>query len=109
VALFRPPRFTRAKRTELLLGVILGAMLLGLAVLANDFHIGPRSSDAVLSQIIAASVGRNWAYYLVSLTNTAALVLAANTSFGGPPCSLLTTMSLMPSASAAIASSCPVA
>jgi len=29
VPLFKPPRVRRAKRTELLLGVILGAMLLG--------------------------------------------------------------------------------
>ena len=32
VPLFKEPRVTRAKRTELLLGVILGSMLLGLAV-----------------------------------------------------------------------------
>lgn len=85
VPLFRKPRVTRAKRTEVLLGVILGAMLLGLAVLASRFQIGPRSGDTVLSQIIAASVGRNWAYYIVSLSVTAALALAANTSFGGLP------------------------
>ncbi len=85
VPLFRQPRAKRAKRTELLLGVILAAMLLGLAVLAARFHIGPRSSETVLSQIMAASVGRSWAYYTVSLSITAALGLAANTSFGGLP------------------------
>ena len=35
VPLFKPPRVRRAKRTELLLGVILGAMLLGVATLAG--------------------------------------------------------------------------
>jgi len=35
VPLFKQPRVARAKRTELLLGSILGAMLLGLAVLAS--------------------------------------------------------------------------
>ncbi len=85
VPLFREPRVQRAKRTELLLGVILGTMLLGLAVLTNKFHIQPRSNETVLSQIMAEAVGRHWAYYLVSITITLVLALAANTSFGGLP------------------------
>ncbi len=85
VPLFREPRATRAKRTELLLGVILGVMLLGLAVLAKRWHVGPRSGQTVLSQIMSLAVGRNWAYYIVSLTITVVLALAANTSFGGLP------------------------
>jgi amino acid transporter len=85
VPLFKVPRVARAKRTELLLGVILGAMLLGLAVLVDKFHIQPRSNQTVLSQIMSESVGRHWAYYVVSLTITLVLALAANTSFGGLP------------------------
>jgi amino acid transporter len=85
VPLFKEPRATRAKRTELMLGVILGAMLLGLAVLARRWHIGPRSRETVLSQIMGLAVGRHWAYYVVSLTITVVLALAANTSFGGLP------------------------
>ncbi len=85
VPLFKRPRVRRAKRTELLLGVILGAMLLGLAVLARRWQIGPRSNQTVLSQIMAMAVGRHWAYYIVSLTITLVLSLAANTSFGGLP------------------------
>ncbi len=85
VPLFKQPRIPRAKQTELMLGGILGAMLLGLAVLADRWHIGPRSGQTVLSQIIATAVGRNWAYYGMSLTITVVLALAANTSFGGLP------------------------
>jgi amino acid transporter len=85
VPLFKKPRVARAKRTELMLGVTLGAMLLGLAVLARRWHIGPRSSETVLSQIMGMAVGRHWAYYVVSLTITVVLALAANTSFGGLP------------------------
>jgi amino acid transporter len=85
VPLFKAPRVRRAKRTEVLLGAILGAMLLGLAVLASRWHIGPRSGQTVLSQIMAMAVGRHWAYYLMSLTITVVLALAANTSFGGLP------------------------
>jgi len=85
VPLFKEPRVKRAKRTELLLGSILGVMLLGLAELAVRFHVGPRSGQTVLSQIMAESVGRHWAYYVVSLSVTVVLALAANTSFGGLP------------------------
>jgi amino acid transporter len=85
VPLFKDPKPLRAKRTELLLGVILGAMLLGLAVLARRWHIAPRSGQTVLSQIMSIAVGRHWAYYVVSLTITVVLALAANTSFGGLP------------------------
>ncbi len=85
VPLFKEPRAVRAKRTEMLLGVILGVMLLGLAVLAKRWHIGPRTNQTVLSQIMAEAVGRHWAFYTVSLTITLVLALAANTSFGGLP------------------------
>src|SRR5665213_4302227 len=69
----------------MMLGLILGAMLLGLAVLARRWHIGPRSGQTALSQIMGEAVGRHWAYYSVSLTITLVLALAANTSFGGLP------------------------
>jgi hypothetical protein len=85
VPLFKEPRVVRAKRTEMLLGAILGVMLLGVAVLARRWHIGPRSNQTVLSQIMGEAVGRHWAYYIVSLTITVVLALAANTSFGGLP------------------------
>jgi amino acid transporter len=85
VPLFKEPRAVRAKRTEMLLGVILGVMLLGLAVLARRWHVGPRTNQTVLSQIMGIAVGRHWAYYVVSLTITIVLALAANTSFGGLP------------------------
>ena len=85
VPLFKQPRVTRAKQTELLLGGILGVMLLGLAVLADRWHIGPRSGQTVLSQIMATAIGRHWAFYVMSVTITLVLALAANTSFGAMP------------------------
>ena len=85
VPLFREPRQARAKQTELLLGVLLGVMLIGLAVLVDKFHVGPRTGQTVLSQVMGYSVGRGWMYYIVSLSITVVLGLAANTSFGGLP------------------------
>ena len=85
VPVFKQPRVRTAKRTELLLGLILGAMLLGLAVLADRWHVGPQANQTVLSQIMAASLGRGVAYVVISITVTIVLALAANTSFGGLP------------------------
>jgi amino acid transporter len=85
VPLFEQPRIKRAKQTEFLLGVILAVMLLGLGILIAHFHIAPRVNDTVLSQVMAISVGRTWAYYAVTIAITVVLGMAANTSFGGLP------------------------
>lgn len=85
VPLFREPRVVRAKRTEWLLGVLLGTMLLGIAVLTVRFGVLPSDHVALLSQVMATSVGHSWLFFAVSLATTAVLGLAANTSFGGLP------------------------
>lgn len=85
VPLFAEPRVARAKRTEFLLGGILAAMLLGVAVLAVRFGVRPEAGQTVLSQVMALAVGRSWTYYTVALATTATLLLAANTSFGALP------------------------
>ncbi len=85
VPAFRAPRARRAMRTEVLLGGILGSMLLGLAFLTVNFHIGPTANQTVLSQITGASLGRGTLYYIIDLSTTIILALAANTSFGGLP------------------------
>lgn len=85
VPAFRVPSARRAMRTEVILGGVLGTMLLGLAFLTVRFHIGPSSGQTVLSQITRASVGKGAVYYVVDLSTTVILALAANTSFGGLP------------------------
>ena len=98
VPAFRTPRARRAMRTEVLLGGLLGTMLLGLSVLTVRFHIAPEASQTVLSQITGASVGRGVVYYVIDLSTTAILAIAANTSFGGLPmlASLLARDNLLP-------------
>jgi len=85
VPLFRQPRQERARTTEILLGVLLAVMLLGLAVLVQRFHVEPRTNDAVLNQIISYAIGRGWAFDGLSIIVTMVLALAANTSFGSLP------------------------
>src|SRR5277367_2300184 len=82
---FRKPRARRAQHTEMWLGILLGAMLIGLGILIRKFHVVPQSNITVLAQLTEASLGRNVAYYAVGLITTVLLALAANTSFGGLP------------------------
>jgi len=82
---FREPRARRAQHTEMWLGIVLGVMLLGIAILIKKFHVGPSSSQTVLAQLTAASLGHNVVFYAVQLITTVLLALAANTSFGGLP------------------------
>jgi amino acid transporter len=85
VPVFRQPRARRAQRTELMLGALLGAMLIGLSVLIRREHVAPRGGVTVLAQLTAGSFGTGWAYYAASIAVTLVLALAANTSFGGLP------------------------
>ena len=85
VPLFKAPEVRRAKNTEYLLGLILSLMLVGVTLLALRLHTNPLAHETVLSQVISGSVGRSPVYYIVELSVTAVLGLAANTSFGGLP------------------------
>jgi amino acid transporter len=85
VPAFREPRARTAQRTELALGVLLGVMLLGLAVLIHVDHTQPRDGVTVLAQLSAGAFGTGWAFYVSNLAVALALGLAANTSFGGLP------------------------
>ncbi|MBY8841871.1 amino acid permease [Streptomyces sp. SP2-10] len=82
---FRTPRVRRAQRTELMLGALLGVMLIGLAVLIRRDRVAPRGDVTVLAQLTAGAFGTGWLYYAINLIVTLALLLAANTSFGGLP------------------------
>ena len=85
VPLFREPRIRRAKATMRLLGIALASMLLGLALLAQQYHLVPRDNVTLLSQVMTGAVGYSWLYYTTSIAVTMALGLAANTSFGSLP------------------------
>jgi hypothetical protein len=82
---FREPRAHRAQHTEVWLGILLGAMLIGLGVLIRKFSVVPHSATTVLAQLTEASLGHNVVFYAIQLITMVLLALAANTSFGGLP------------------------
>jgi hypothetical protein len=85
VPAFRQPRARRAQHTEVWLGIILGAMLIGLALCIKKFNVTPAPAETVLAQLTGAALGRGIAFYAVQMLTTLLLALAANTSFGGLP------------------------
>jgi amino acid transporter len=82
---FRTPIVKRAQHTEVALGVLLAAMLLGLAALIKLHQVTPRGNVTVLAQLSAGAFGTGWPFYVTNLAVTLVLALAANTSFGGLP------------------------
>jgi len=95
---FRQPRARRAQHTEVGLGVILGLMLIGIAVLADKFKTEPSTTVTTLAQLTQGSLGHNFIFYVIQLLTTVLLALAANTSFGGLPvlASLLASDNFLP-------------
>jgi len=85
VPAFRSPAVKRAQHTEVGLGVLLGTMLIGLAVLIRVRHIVPRGGVTVIAQLSAGAFGTGWPFYVTNLAVTLVLAFAANTSFGGLP------------------------
>jgi amino acid transporter len=95
---FRKPRVRRAQHTEVGLGVTLGLMLIGIAIVADKYHALPSPTETTLAQLTAAALGHNFVFYAIQLITTVLLALAANTSFGGLPvlASLLATDNFLP-------------
>jgi amino acid transporter len=85
VPAFREPRVRTAQRTEITLGVLLGVMLLGIAILIRAHHVLPRGGVTMLAQLTAGAFGKGAFFYISTMAVTLVLGFAANTSFGGLP------------------------
>jgi amino acid transporter len=85
VPAFRKPRVRTAQRTEVSLGVLLGVMLVGIALLIRAHHVVPRGGVTILAQLSAGAFGTGWMFYVSNIAVAIVLGLAANTSFGGLP------------------------
>ena len=68
VPAFRRPRVRAAQRTELALGVLLGVMLIGLAVLIRAHGVVPRGNVTILAQLTAGTFGKGAVFYVCNLS-----------------------------------------
>ena len=91
VPAFKPPEWKNARETLVIMGTTLGAMFLGLSILAAKMHVAPFESGTptVISQIGKLVYGTSpvaTGLYLALQAGTALiLILAANTSFADFP------------------------
>jgi amino acid transporter len=85
VPAFRTPQVKRAQNCEVGLGVLLGAMLLGLSALIRLHGVVPRGDVTMLAQLTAGAFGTGLPFYVTNLAVIFVLGCAANTSFGGLP------------------------
>ena len=91
VPAFRPPEWRNAITTLMWMGTLLGAMFLGLSILAAQMHVVPDPDErvTVLAQIARTAFGENTLgdvlFVLVQVATMLILVLAANTSYADFP------------------------
>src|SRR5207248_2552472 len=91
VPAFKQPAWRNARTTLVIMGTLLGAMFLGLSVLAAKVHAAPYESGTptVISQVgklvYGESVPGHILFYLLQAGTMLILVLAANTSFADFP------------------------
>lgn len=90
VPLFRQPTVQLARRTLTVIVLILVALLGGLAALVRAYGItatvpGEPGYQSVISQVVAAVLGRGVFYYITMTSVLSVLALSANTSFADFP------------------------
>jgi len=90
VTAFREPSVRNARRTLTAIILILATLLAGIAYLSKAYAIGATAPgqpgyQSVLSQLIAAVVGKGFFYYLSIGAILAVLALSANTGFADFP------------------------
>ncbi len=85
VPVFKNPKSHNAVVTLSWMAGLLGIMFIGITFLAHALHILPSDTETVLSQIARATFGTTFFYYLIQVSTTAILLLAANTAYAGFP------------------------
>ncbi|WP_270170897.1 APC family permease [Paenibacillus sp. SYP-B4298] len=82
---FREPAPRNASTTLVMMGVLLGAMFMGITLLAYGYGIVPNAKSTVVSQIAEAVLGRNIFYYMIQGVTALILFMAANTAYSAFP------------------------
>ena len=85
---FKPPEWKHAQIVLVLMGTFFGTIFLGMSLLAGQLGIVPDPTEAetVVSQLTRTLVGEGTPYhYLVQISTSLLLVLAANTAFADFP------------------------
>jgi amino acid transporter len=85
VRVFKSPEADNARKTMVIMGVILGGLFLGITFLAKVYGVLPTGNQTVISQIAHLILGNGVMYYVIQFATLLILILAANTSFSDFP------------------------
>jgi amino acid transporter len=85
VPAFRRPEAKNAATTLVWMGIILGTLFFGTALLASRLHPFPSDDETVISQLGRVVFGDGPIYVILQFATAAILTLAANTAYAGFP------------------------
>ena len=85
VAAFKAPAWVNARKTLIIMTLLMAFLFLGSMGLTQFFGVVAGPNETILSALTRRLVGNGPSYYLVQFSTLAVLAVAANTSFGGFP------------------------
>ena len=85
VTAFKPPEWVNARKTLIIMAVLMAFLFAGSIGLTQFFGIVAGPGETILSALARRLFGTGLAYYLVQFSTLAVLAVAANTSYAGFP------------------------
>jgi amino acid transporter len=85
VTAFQPPAWLNARKTLVIMALLMGFLFLGSMGLTQFFGVVAGPNETILSALAHRLTGGGVFYYVVQFTTLAVLAVAANTSFAGFP------------------------
>ncbi len=85
VTAFKPPEWINARKTLIIMAILMAVLFLGSMGLIQFFGVVGGPQETILSALARRLVGTGPFYYLVQFSTLAILAVAANTSFAGFP------------------------
>ena len=82
---FKPPEWVNARKTLVIMTVLMGILFLGSIGLTQFFGVVAGPQETILSALTRRLLGNSSGYYLLQFTTLGVLAVAANTSFAGFP------------------------
>jgi amino acid transporter len=85
VTAFKSPEWVNARKTLIIMAILMGFLFLGSMALTQYFGVVAGPEETILSALAHRVLGSGPLYYLVQICTLAVLAVAANTSFAGFP------------------------
>jgi amino acid transporter len=82
---FRKPEISNARRTLLIMAILMGILFTGSIGLTQGLAVVARPEETILSALAHRLLGNGPAYFLIQVSTLLVLAVAANSSFAGFP------------------------